>query len=451
MLAWPCLKPSGRKPQIHKLNKGNRVFEGAYPMRCRSYRGLGRHYAYIIVLCCIIITNIPLGLLYGCSGLFFTPVADYLGVPTASFTAYFSISNLAILMALPIMGRFVDRFDIRFVIVISSAALAASFFGMSLSSRLWQFYLCGALMGVSAIPHLYFVVPILVNAWFEVRTAFFTGLSFSFMGVSGIVFSPILNSIIVSAPEGWRSAYVLVAVIVFIATVPLAALVVKPDPASLGLAPLGADEEEGPARRDVGGGATLSEAARCTSFWELVAFNGIVMAANTIMQFIPSYTQSFARSAPQIAALTGTVASMALLGQTLGMLFLGTVCDRSIKLGTGLGCAFGAMGMLVMWRFPSSSALLFAGAFLFGAGYASAGVANPLLPRAVFGSRDYNSIYARISMGGAVVSVFASVLWGIVVDMPDGFSLMFAIGISCLVLATAAAWFALAHKWRSIG
>ena len=83
------------------------------------------HYAFVIVFCCIVIVNIPMGLFYGCSGLFFTPVAAYLGVPTASFTLYFSISNLAILLGLPAVARIVDRFDIRAVAAGSSALLAA--------------------------------------------------------------------------------------------------------------------------------------------------------------------------------------------------------------------------------------------------------------------------------------------------------------------------------------
>lgn len=414
--------------------------------RDRSARNPGLHYAYIIVLCCIVITNIPLGLLYGCSGLFFTPVADYLGVPTASFTAYFSISNLSMLVALPLFGRIVSRFDIRLVTVLSSAVLAAAFFGMSLSGRLWQFYICGALMGASAIPHLYFVVPTLVDAWFGERKAFFTGLSFSFMGVAGLVFSPILGSIIASDAEGWRRGYALIAATILVATIPLSLLAVKPTPASCGMEPFG----DGQGGGEAGVGALLSEARRCMSFWGLLAFNGIIMAANTIMQFIPSYAQSFTGIAPDTAGSTGIVAAAALLGQTLGMLLLGAVSDRSLRASSGLGPALGSCGLLLMWLSAGELAPILAGAFLFGCGYSCAGVMNPLLARAVFGSRDYNAIYARISMGGAVVSVFASVLWGIIVDLPNGFPLMFSIGIACFSLATAAAWFALAHRWKSV-
>lgn len=417
-------------------------------MRDRSDQSPGLHYAYLIVICCIVITNIPLGLLYGCSGLFFTPVADYLGVPTASFTLYFSISNLSILVALPLIGKIVNRFDIRFVTALSSAVLAASYLGMSLSSRLWQFYICGAFMGASAIPHLYFVVPTLINAWFRERKAFFTGLSFSFMGVAGLVFSPILSSIISSDAEGWRTGYALVAATILLATVPLSLFVVKPTPASYNAEPFGTDH--GSAEADGNAGARCSEALHCTSFWGLFAFNSFIMAGSTIMQFIPSYTQSFAETAPSVAALTGAVTSVALLGQTIGMLILGAVCDRSLRLGTGLGFVLGSCGMLLMWFFAGHLAPLFIGAFFFGCGYAYASVVNPLLPHAIFGLRDYNAIYARISMGGAIVSVFASVLWGIIVDLPGGFSLMFTIGIACFAIATAAAWFALARRWKSL-
>jgi len=173
------------------------------------------------------------------------------------------------------------------------------------------------------------------------------------MGISGIIFSPILAQIIDSGAEGWRTGYLVMAVVILAATVPAMLLVIKPTPKSVGLAPYGVAKSE--ARTTDSSGLTAAQAVRTKAFWGLVAFNGLAMFAGTILQFIPSYTQSLAETIPTVAAQTGTITSVALAGQTLGMLTLGAVDDRSLKLGLGCGLAAAVVGMGLLWLFRRSS------------------------------------------------------------------------------------------------
>ena len=181
------------------------------------------------------------------------------------------------------------------------------------------------------------------------------------------------------------------------------------------------------------------------AFWAIVAFCGLITLNQTVYQFLSSYALSFSDSLPQIAAASGIVASAAMAGQAIGKVFLGSVSDRSVRLGAVCGIAVGAVGVLLMWGMPSVLALLLVGAFCFGVVYAMTTVETPLLVRSVFGSADYANIYSRVSMVGSLMSAVAAVFWSLVIDSAGGYGLMFALSLVCMAICLALALYALAH------
>ncbi len=415
----------------------------------------GFHYAYLIVLSCIAITCLPCALVLSCAGIFFTPVSEWLGVARAQFTLYFSILNVAMMFTLPVAGRLMGKADLRVVLSACVCLCGAGLLGMGRSSALWQFYVCGAVMGVGVAPLIYLAVPTLVNAWCVKRVGFFVGLCMAFTGIGGVIFNPIGTSLIQSGAEGWRLAYTVFGIVTLVGTLPFTLLVVRSKPADKGLLPYGADattdekdaaSAAGAATQGEAKGVSAADAMRMPAFWALVAFCGIITLNQTIYQFLPSYAESFANSAPQIAAASGIVASAAMAGQAVGKVVLGVVNDRSVRAGVLVGIGCGVAGVLVMWFLPTALVLLLVGAFLFGVAYAQTTVQTPLLVRAAFGSADYPAIYSRVSMAGSLMSAVAAVFWSVVIDSAGGFPLMFVLGIACMAVCLATALFALSHR-----
>ncbi|MFC2706054.1 MAG: MFS transporter [Olsenella profusa] len=407
------------------------------------------HYACLIVLSCIVITCLPCALLLSCAGIFFTPVSGYFGVPKAQFTLYFSILNIAMMLTLPGAGRLLSRHDARVVLSASVVLSGLGIMGMSACQQIWQFYLCGAIMGAGVSSLIYLAVPNLINAWCARRVGFFMGLCMSFTGIGGVIFNPIGTAIISSGPEGWREAYLVFGIIVLVGTLPFTLLVVRSRPEDKGLLPYGASEADDgneAAAPDTGAGVSASAAMRLPAFWALVAFCGLITLNQTIYQFLAGYAQSFAGTIPTIAAASGIVASAAMAGQALGKVALGIVNDRSVRAGIVFGLAAGIAGVVVMWFVPSHLTLLVLGAFLFGIVYAMTTVETPLLVRSALGSADYTNIYSRVSMAGSLMSAVAAVLWGVIVDSAGGYPLMFALGCACMLSCGALALFSLAKS-----
>lgn len=417
-----------------------------------SQRG-GFHYAYLIVLSCIVMTCLPCALVLSCAGIFFTPVSESFGVPKASFTLYFSVLNLAMMATLPVAGKLLAARDARVVLSVATALCGLGMFGMASCQEVWQFYLVGIVLGVGVAPLIYLAVPTLINAWCVKRVGFFVGLCMAFTGIGGVIFNPIGTAIIQSSPEGWRQAYLVFGAIILVGTLPFTLFVVRGKPADKGLLPYGAGEKDA---ADADGAATVgtqgvsaADAMRTPAFWAIVAFCGLITLNQTVYQFLSSYALSFSNSLPQIAAASGVVASAAMGGQAIGKVFLGSVSDHSVRLGAICGIAGGVVGVLLMWGIPSVLALLLVGAFCFGVVYAMTTVETPLLVRSVFGSADYANIYSRVSMVGSLMSAVAAVFWSLVIDSAGGYGLMFALSLVCMAACLALALFALAHVPRA--
>lgn len=413
----------------------------------------GFHYAYLIVLSCIVMTCLPCALVLSCAGIFFTPVSEFFGVPKASFTLYFSVLNLAMMATLPVAGKLLAARDARVVLSVATALCGLGMFGMASCQEVWQFYLVGIVLGVGVAPLIYLAVPTLINAWCVKRVGFFVGLCMAFTGIGGVIFNPIGTAIIQSSPEGWRQAYLVFGIIILVGTLPFTLFVVRGKPADKGLLPYGAGEKDA---ADADGTATVgtqgvsaADAMRTPAFWAIVAFCGLITLNQTVYQFLSSYALSFSNSLPQIAAASGVVASAAMGGQAIGKVFLGSVSDRSVRLGAICGIAVGAVGVLLMWGMPSVLALLLVGAFCFGVVYAMTTVETPLLVRSVFGSADYANIYSRVSMVGSLMSAVAAVFWSLVIDSAGGYALMFALSLVCMAACLALALFALARAPRT--
>lgn len=413
----------------------------------RPVRPKGSPYHYLIVISGIMFTGITVSLICSCAGIFFTPVSRYFHVPKAAFTGYFSLFSITMVVFLPIAGRLMSRFDIRIVLTVSTLLAGIGCLCMSFCNRMWQFYICGVVMGMGMPSIIYLAVPTLINAWFTKRVGFCIGLCMAFTGIGGAIFNQLGNSIISSAPDGWRRGYLVFGLIILVATLPFTIFVVRTSPADMGLKPYGAEEveeEAGPENKDSaecktqepeaqppGRGMTAAQAMRSPAFWSMAVFCGLITMNQTIYQFLPSY----ATSIPSMATYAGLIASSCMVGQAVGKILLGMINDRNIVWGLGIGIGGGLLGVSLMWSFPSMTILLLLGAFGFGFVYACPTVQTPLLVRSVFGTRNYTDIYSRIQMAGSFASAFAALLWGMIVDLPHGYTILF--GLSAMIMIAA--------------
>ena len=172
-------------------------------------------------------------------------------------------------ISLPFIGRLVDRFGSRVVLMPSLIAMALCLAAIPLFvSELWHliliFLVIGTLAaGTNSVPYM----PVL-SAWFLNKRGLAIGLAISGIGL-GYFYVPLVTQYFIDQ-HGWRSGYYALSAIVFFIALPLALIFLRESPASMGLQPDGVTtttDAPKATRKDVG--FTTKEVLRHREFWIL--------------------------------------------------------------------------------------------------------------------------------------------------------------------------------------
>ena len=402
----------------------------------------GRHYGFIIVACCCLMMGVNIGITFSCAGIFYKPVSSSLGVSVGEFGLYMSIMYIASTLILPIGGKMIERFSARWLLAGNSALMGLTLCAMGMCTRLWEFYVAGAVLGITVAFLLYLSFPTLINRWFRVKVGLLMGICSAASGVGGMIFNPIGASIITS--YGWQTAYISFGLFVLLVNSPLLALLLRDRPSDKGLLPYGEKSQEdapSPDKAAAAGGISFAKAVRMPVFYGVVVFSFLMMAMSPLNLFIPNYVTSLHFTLEQASL----AASAVMAGVMIGKLALGHINDRNCLAGVLVTTLGGISGLLLMIAGNWGLAIIISGAFLFGWAYAGVTVQTAMLTRTVFGSVDYARIYSIMSMALAAGGAIASGGWGLIVDATS-FHFIFFIGVGMLLVCTAIGTVALVKR-----
>lgn len=390
------------------------------------------HYAFVIVVCCCLMMGVNVGLTFSCAGIFYKPVTSDLGITVGGFGLYMTVMYIASSLVLPLAGRLLERYSARWLFTGASALNGVALCLMGAMSRLWGFYVAGALLGVSIAFLLYMSYPTLINRWFHARMGLMIGICVAASGLGGIIFNPLGGWIITQ--WGWRIAYYVFGLIVIAGVTPLLAWLLRDHPEEVGLRKFGLDAgvpvSGGVAAGCDDTGVTYAQAVRMPVFYMLIVFSFIMMGCSTLNLFIPGFTENVGFSVEQASL----AAAASMVGVTLGKLLLGWINDRNCTAGVVLCTGGGAVGLAVIVAGAAALPLILAGGFMFGWCYAGVTVQTAMLTRAVMGSKDYSRIFATISVALSAGGAVASGGWGLLADATS-YPVIFISGAASLILA----------------
>lgn len=236
-------------------------------------RGQRLHYAwvvaaitFIILLCGAAVRATP--------SVIIVPLQHETGWSRALISGAVSVNLVLYGLVGPFVAAIMQRFGVRRTVV---AALLVMASGVALASFLqepWQLYACwGFLVGISTGATASVLGATIVQRWFVARRGLVMGLLTASAATGQLVFLPVMAAFIES--DGWRPVARVVAVVV-IGLAPIAALLLRDRPASIGARPYGADPDAPEPARPVGDPFALAIGAlrRAThhrDFWLLAA------------------------------------------------------------------------------------------------------------------------------------------------------------------------------------
>lgn len=386
--------------------------------------------ALLVLAGVILIRGFASGGINMTASLFLAPVSRELGVGIGTLSLYFSIMSVVTVLWLPYAGKLINRYPIRRLALVSAALQALTFAGFGLLNHVVGWYLLAVPQAMGAAILVSLLGPILINRWFPHNTGLILGIQMAFVWLFAAVLQPVTSRII--EVDGWRGAYFFAGIATFFVVVAAALLLLRDRPDMEESAKAGKPEKDAGVER--GDSIEISEqvATHSASFVLLLIFMIAMTGTAVFTQHVPTYGGLMGYSLRQV----GVVMSLASVGSAIGSIAIGFVSDRIGGLKT-------CYGIIVLWvlavigfLFSGTGFVVFAAsAFLHGVASSSVAVIAPILTLIFYGKKDYEKIYAKVSMGAPIASVLLLPAYGFIYDATNSYFIVLVLLIALLCVA----------------
>jgi MFS family permease len=336
-------------------------------------------------------------------GIFAKPLAGAFHASRGSIALGVSLLDVAVTFSAPAVGRIVDRFGARRVIVLSQLALVACLLGLSVARPpLWHMYVLYALAGATGVATVSVTYARVLANWFDRKRGLALGLASTGIGLGAFI-GPSLAQIFIDS-FGWRLAYVGLAATTLLIALPVVALFLVERPEQLGLQMDGAEGHElmeGGA--SVVSGMTVGEAVRTPTFWLLC---GIFFTVGACGNGTGAHVAPLLTDAGESTRSAAFAASMFGFASIFGRVGNGYLVDRFFAPRV-IACMFGAatVGVAMLWFGCTGTAAYFA-MFLIGLAIGAESDVMPFLISRYFGMRSMGELFGcafgSYTLGNAV-------------------------------------------------
>ncbi len=314
-------------------------------------------------------------------GVFLVPIATDFGWPRASVSGVLGLVAVVNAVLYPFVGRAMDRFGSRRILISGNVVLAASIALLSRSTgSMVQFYLLFALIGVGGSLAGSAMFCKVVSNWFDARRGLMLGVTAGVGNGVGATVMPIVAGLLVTA-YGWRSAYVGIAAIVLLVGFPILFLLLRDAPPRV------------EAKEIVLEGLSLREAAHTRAFWLMLI--AIAAGAGGMTAVFTHVVPMLTDHGFGLGAATGVVATFALV-TAAWQIVTGGLLDK-LRTPRLIVPMYGAaiIGLLLLEFGHGTASAMVAGALL-GVGMGAEYGALPYFISRYFGLRHYGSIVGAL-------------------------------------------------------
>jgi MFS family permease len=336
-------------------------------------------YGWTIVAVLAVTETVSWGILYYAFAVFQVPMQRELGWSKAELTGAFSLALATSAVAAFPVGRWLDRHSPRPVMTLGSLGGALLVLAWSQVHDLLLFYLLWIGIGVAMACVLYEAAFTVVAKWFrKQRRRALTAVTLV-GGLASFVFSPLSNWLIDA--QGWRTALIILAVVLAAATVPLHGLFLRSAPERQ-LAP---GDTPAPLEPEIAAATAVGSSA----FWYLTAaFVLSSFAISAVAVHLIPYLLEGGRSAGFAAAAAGLMGLMQIPGR---ILFAGAVRKLPRRYETPAVFLLQGAGLAVLAATSAAPGVVVA-VSLFGMGNGMATLVRATAIADAYGSAFYGSI-----------------------------------------------------------
>ena len=395
-------------------------------------RRTGFYYGWVIVGVATFALVVSNGLTIGGIPVFYKSIREDLvnsGAVAAenaeSFIAFgASLTFLLSGLISPLAGWLIAKFPLKNLMLVGCAILGSGLLLHANANSAAAVYASRSLMGISL--GFVGVLPcvVLVSNWFVDRPGTALGVLLTGTSIGGVIIPPIATPLIERL--GWRSAMMLISLLIWFVLAPLILLLVRTRPGSP------ADVMDAGYRHGTNDGYKFAAAIRTRVFW--------IFAFGAALIFYPIFvtSQQLILQAAKIgfsAWQSAFVLSGLFAVSVAGKFLFGFLSDRFEPKRVILFCT-ATMFASTFLLLDLNEVTAFVFLVPFGLGYGGAFVLIQRLVADIFGHRDYPKILGVITIGDTLGAVVGGMITGRLADLYGG---DYSVGFYGVIAATGLA------------
>lgn len=395
----------------------------------------GFHYGYVVLLATILM-NVYYACSYSVVSQFMAPIlTTYPQISRTQFSLVFSIHSLSSALYLTQFGKVNQLLRNENVPVLGGLGLAVGFFIYSTTSNIYVFYFGALLVGMCAAFFSSAITITLLNKWFAKGQATLLAVSMTVGALGGTVGSPVVGGLIGSIGYAATLRYIAIGMV---AVTVVIRLLLRKDPAQLGIRPCFAEETVAvdPSAKKELPGILLKDALKTYNFYAIL---GVFLIFGMCFYATYSNLSVYMSDLGFDAAQVGKIFSMIFLVNAITMIPGGAVADwlgSRVTMIT-LICVFIACVAVMAFTVPSPG-MMYLVCVLMGIAYLFPKVLSCAMVNSAFGPRDSATFTGWIQSMICIGAFIGSPVLNAVYDMTGSYSGAFIVMIpamaACAVL-----------------
>lgn len=362
-------------------------------------------------------------------GVFYSPVAEDLGILRGNFALHSTITLLVNGAVSLVVPNVIDRFKWKPTLIGGSILGFIGTAGMAFTENLFVFYILGAIRGAGGAFFGMVTMAMLLNNWFDEKNGLAISLASGLSGLVGMVFAPIFASIINAT--GWKTGFIAMGVTLVLFTLPAILYPYEVKPEDEGLQPYGYKKSiDGLDSEDVSGAKVLKMGRRNKKYVMITLISLIVFSVlHTNVLGINQHFSSYGESIGMSTVLSGYMLSAVLFGNIFFKLVIGPLSDRigAIK-ATLFMNLMNVIGLIILITSRAEYPTIFA-VFLFGSAFSVGSVALPLLSNQFFGRVLSGKYFPALTFASTLGAAISNTLVGYIFDFTGSYNIAFVIAI----------------------
>ncbi|NKB98326.1 MAG: MFS transporter [Pseudomonadales bacterium] len=186
-------------------------------------------YRWVVVAYSLVIQAVSVGVLVYCFALFSLPWLDEFGASRRDVMITISVMQIGMGVFGPILGRVLDQFPLRWVILAGAVIFGAGLFLVQRSTALWQIWLIySTFMPLATVMMGTLASQTLVAKWFHSERGLALGISAMGTSLGGIIFPWLVAGWLLEF--GWRETVEILMYVSIALVIPLTFVVLRREP-----------------------------------------------------------------------------------------------------------------------------------------------------------------------------------------------------------------------------